>query len=499
MGDPSVGTPESRIELTNPSMEVTNMLVDSGVELMVEMNFLTLPTEVPIEVTAMRVEGSIGMSKPKTSMRFAKVIEAIPIESCFPIEAQVEISRILPSTLTAVETLRFIVEFLRSHLSPDERHALEGEGAQRRMEGALRSLALLGHNLASFIGVIPGASALELIKVKEEIGQSKLGFSAGFERCKEMAQACLPLSNSVHIGSLLVDSLDDNLRTIIHDYLDRFAKSSDMPVIANRELKELLSEQSLFNMDISQTSLEGADLNLSQLSGPKIFQKRRMETVGGKSAQAWVRLLPASLVFRSKDPEPPTVKGFEIVQLPHGFDLPILEGGQGSPIEFLFIEAVLNLPAPDIFDLFLEEHPIKVMEISVTASDKAKSVEILKTSNASTAEEQPTTIVRPSRTTTARMGLHDSILEDYKLASEDDVRAQIEVTTVKVIEKFRTSKEYEDEQDMFVVDTYDEGRPSVRREVASHYPGLNLNFLDEDLEATNIDVMGVRSDPKDVL
>ena len=41
------------------------------------------------------------------------------------------------------------------------------------MEGALRSLALLGHYLVSFVGIIPGASALELAEAKEEIDQLK--------------------------------------------------------------------------------------------------------------------------------------------------------------------------------------------------------------------------------------------------------------------------------------------------------------------------------------
>ena len=49
-----------------------------------------------------------------------------------------------------------------------------------------------------------------------------------------MAQAHLPSGNLVHVGSLQVDSPDDNLRVIIHNCLDSFAKSPDMLVITNR-------------------------------------------------------------------------------------------------------------------------------------------------------------------------------------------------------------------------------------------------------------------------
>ena len=73
----------------------------------------------------------------------------------------------MPSTPTIVETLRVATEFLRSHLFLDGRCALEGEEAQHQMEGPLRFLSLIGYYLVNFVGVIPGASALELVEVKE--------------------------------------------------------------------------------------------------------------------------------------------------------------------------------------------------------------------------------------------------------------------------------------------------------------------------------------------
>ena len=41
------------------------------------------------------------------------------------------------------------------------------------MEGVLRSLSLLGHYLVSFIGIVLGVSALELVEAKEKISQLK--------------------------------------------------------------------------------------------------------------------------------------------------------------------------------------------------------------------------------------------------------------------------------------------------------------------------------------
>ncbi|KAG1342070.1 hypothetical protein COCNU_05G002990 [Cocos nucifera] len=271
MGDPSTGAPESRTEPINPSIEVMNMPTDSRVEPMVEMTFLTLPIEVSTKVAAIRVEGIVGTSKPEILMGFAKVAEAILVESCSPIEAQ------------------------------------------------------------------------------------------------------------------------------------------DLKVLCNfkvSELKELLSEKSLFNVGIST------------ISPKEFFRKRRMEVVGEKSAQARVGLLPAPLVFRLEDPEPLAIESFEIMQIPHGFDLSILEGGQGSPIKCLFSEAILSLPAPDISNLFSEEHPVDVVEIFMAASNKVKLVKVSKTSNASTSEEWPTTITGPSGTAMTGMGIHDSILEYYKFVSE---------------------------------------------------------------------------------
>ncbi|KAG1358557.1 hypothetical protein COCNU_08G000030 [Cocos nucifera] len=302
--------------------------------------------------------------------------------------------------------------------------------------------------------------------------------------------------------------------------------------------------------------------------------------IGGKSACARVSLLPTPLVFRLEDPKPSVIEGFEIVQMSHGLDFSILEEGQRSSIECLFSEAILSLPVPDIFDLFLEEEPLKVMEISMAALERAKSIEVAKTPNALTIEAQPTMTTGSSRTVPARVELHSSILEDYSLACEAfsnilyladatmllieplkmrrrkavdyflqiardrtskgvgevsaraktaEKRAQdtkmvlmksakenshllgvnealtlemevlkADLSKLRAIEKVQASEQFEDEKDRFAIDAYDEGRHSIRSEVASRYPRLNLDFLDEDLEAADIDVAGAQFDPKDV-
>ncbi|KAG1342290.1 hypothetical protein COCNU_05G005190 [Cocos nucifera] len=96
----------------------------------------------------------------------------------------------------------------------------------------------------------------------------------------------------------------------------------------------------------------------------------------------------------------------------------------------------------------------------------------------------------------ARAALKD--IEERMAMLQSDMEAQIEITAVRTVEKFWASKEFEGDKDRFAVDAYDEERCSIRSEVASHYPGLNLDFLDEDLKATNIDVVGAQSNPKDV-
>ena len=79
--------------------------------------------------SAIRLIGVTEMAEFVAPMGSIEVTKAIPATSLLPTEMQVETPQVMPSPLTAVETLRIVVEFLWDHLSFEERQALEGEGA----------------------------------------------------------------------------------------------------------------------------------------------------------------------------------------------------------------------------------------------------------------------------------------------------------------------------------------------------------------------------------
>ena len=56
-----------------------------------------------------------------------------------------EVSQLASSSPSAADSLRIAANFLEGHLSFADRRALDGEGAQRQMAGAFRSLALVSH------------------------------------------------------------------------------------------------------------------------------------------------------------------------------------------------------------------------------------------------------------------------------------------------------------------------------------------------------------------
>ncbi|KAG1362579.1 putative LRR receptor-like serine/threonine-protein kinase [Cocos nucifera] len=113
------------------------------------------------------------MIRPSELAKIIEVIDlpeqAIPDSSLSLVGTQAESSQPVPSSPSAVETLKTMVEFLEGHLSFEERRALDGEGAQCQMAGAFRFLALIGHYLVNFTRITFGASALELAKAREEI------------------------------------------------------------------------------------------------------------------------------------------------------------------------------------------------------------------------------------------------------------------------------------------------------------------------------------------
>ncbi|EHA8587171.1 hypothetical protein COCNU_scaffold001517G000030 [Cocos nucifera] len=103
--------------------------------------------------------------------RMTKIVDpperAMSIPNMPLIGAWAEASQPNPPFPSTVETLRAIAEFLGGYLSPEERLALEREGARHQMVGAFRSLALVGYYLADFVGVSSGISSLEFVEAKE--------------------------------------------------------------------------------------------------------------------------------------------------------------------------------------------------------------------------------------------------------------------------------------------------------------------------------------------
>ncbi|KAG1331125.1 hypothetical protein COCNU_02G010930 [Cocos nucifera] len=332
-------------------------------------------------------------------MGLTEVKEVVHVTSHPSVEVQVKIPQVTSPLSTAAETLRTIVEFLWSHFSFEERQALEGEGTQHQMKSALRSLALLGHYLVSFAEITPRASALELVEAKEEI--DRLSFTVayildGVESSIMLFHYYFTLKR--HPGSR-------------GWYVTLRSRKNVPPLI--QELKELLSEQCLFNMGISQVGSEGMDSNLPRVLNSKTLQKRKAEMVSSKSARAWVGLVPAPSAFELEDPKPSTINDFKIV---HDLDSLVLKGSQRSSIECLFSETILSLLVPDVSDLFSEEKSIEVVRTFRITPVGAQLTMAMGTSGATMVEVQLTEAAGTSGTTLAKVQLEASTLEVYDLA-----------------------------------------------------------------------------------
>ncbi|EHA8586296.1 putative ankycorbin-like [Cocos nucifera] len=134
------------------------------------------------------------------------------------------------------------------------------------------------------------------------------------------------------------------------------------------KLKDLLSKQTLFNVGISQVDPQRMDPSLLKVLGPKILQKRKVETTSGKSAHALVELLPVPLISELEDPKPHAIDDFKIVWIQDDSGSPILEDGRRSYAECLFSKVILSLPALDVSYLFPKEKSIETMGTFGTAS-----------------------------------------------------------------------------------------------------------------------------------
>ena len=74
------------------------------------------------------------------------------------------------------------------------------------------------------------------------------------------------------------------------------------------------------------------------------------------------------------------------------------------------------------------------------------------------------------------------IVEEKIAEIQSKREAQIEATILKAIKDLQTSEVYRSKQVEFAIDAYGEGKHLVGERVATQYPELDLNFLDEVLE-----------------
>ncbi|KAG1327688.1 hypothetical protein COCNU_01G016220 [Cocos nucifera] len=284
------------------------------------------------------------------------------------------------------------------------------------------------------------------------------------------------------------------------------------------ELKELLFEQTLFNVGISQVGPEGTidslpynhssfvfrnptlvdglalqiarmDPSLPKALGLKTLRKRKAEKIGAKSAYARVELLLAPPTFEIKESEPQDIDDFQIVQVQHDSSSSVPEG-QRSHVKCLFSEAILSLPAPNVSNHFSKKEPTEASrtfgphrpDFRPKQQDKME-VEMLKI-----AKDKVSKAVEEAST---RADAAEKRAQDAEAALEKSIKENLRLSGV--VDKFRASKEYEDKKAKFAVNAYDEGKRFSRSGVASHYPELNLDFLDETLGVTVAGVAKARA------
>lgn len=64
--------------------------------------------------------------------------------------------------------------------------------------------------------------------------------------------------------------------------------------------------------------------------------------------------------------------------------------------------------------------------------------------------------------------------------AESSIKDKVKAAAIKAMKSFRASKELHGEKANFVSDTYDTEKQIIQDKVATRYPELNLDFLDED-------------------
>ncbi|KAG1334123.1 hypothetical protein COCNU_03G002420 [Cocos nucifera] len=151
-------------------------------------------------------------------------------------------------------------------------------------------------------------------------------------------------------------------------------------------LKKAILEPTIKRFQAVFSLLLFVDLSLPKMLDSKSLRKRVVEPTSNRSTYARVEHLLALPTFGSEELGSHTADDFRIMSVQPDLGSSALEEGQRSQTECLFSEAILSLPAPDIFDFFPKDEPVGIIGIS--------------------------------RTIPVRLKLEASTLEDYELASK---------------------------------------------------------------------------------
>ncbi|KAG1327386.1 hypothetical protein COCNU_01G013200 [Cocos nucifera] len=335
----------------------------------------------------------------------------VPASSTQPAEVLMEVLRSTPSSSSAIDNLKIVVEFLESIDRQDD----ELSRACPRIEVLERQ---------RFKAEWDCRQAHDDIKCLKRMIEERKGSSLevhlpqGFDRWpikrhRSSSMDCYEgeTSRRPKVSLSRGGRWPKNLQHPKPNF-----KRFEIP-----ELKELLSEQILFNVGISQVSSEGRDLSPSKALGPKTLQKKKAEVISGRSTRAWAELLLMPPTSEIKEFDPPKIKDFQVVQVPHDSNPLVPKGNSGIPVECLFSEVILSLPALDISDFFPKEEPTKGVETFGVAMDgvqlaeavetfKIASIGIFKTASSKARVIEAT---ETFGTTPAEAPLEASTLEDY--------------------------------------------------------------------------------------
>ncbi|KAG1334508.1 hypothetical protein COCNU_03G006270 [Cocos nucifera] len=130
------------------------------------------------------------------------------------------------------------------------------------------------------------------------------------------------------------------------------------------ELKELLSEQTLFNIGICQVGPQGMDLNLLKKLEKKTHRKRIAEPAGGRITYAKVECLPMPLTSRSEGIESLSIDDFRVVRVQLDLTSAAFDGDRRSQMG--------RVPSKQSLELSVESRKYKVdAEILKEVKDKA--------------------------------------------------------------------------------------------------------------------------------